>query len=448
MNPVWLSGLAALALLALATLVAALLGGLVAAFGVLAIGAVGLVAWHLRHLARLLRWAAGAGEAPVPEGRGVWGLAFTALYRRMRLRSARQRDLKLALDRFESGAEAMPEGVVVLDGDNRIEWANSRAERHLGVDSRRDRGAPIVNLVRQPAFVHYLASGETGEPLVLPSAREALTLSLQVVPFGAAEKLLMSRDITRLEAVARVRRDFIANVSHELKTPLTVLMGFVETLADVPLEEAQRKRCLALMADQAKSMQRLVDDLLTLSALESEESPLSETEFAIVPLLRTLSADAESLSAGRHEITLTIASPAMIYGSRDELASAFANLVSNAVRYTPDAGRVALDWRVGENGGEFSVSDTGIGIAAEDIPRVTERFYRVDRSRSRATGGTGLGLAIVKHVLIRHQGELSIESEPERGSRFTARLPARRVLVADAPSPVRRAETTNTTSPR
>jgi len=432
MSPIWLSGVAALALLALAALVAGMSGGLGAACGVLAIGAIVVVGWHLFHLDRLFRWAAGPIDAQVPEGRGAWGQAFGALYRRMRLRSARQRDLRLALERFESGAEAMPEGVVVLDGDNRIEWANSRAERHLGIDSRRDRGAPIVNLVRQPAFVHYLASGETREPLVLQSAREtALTLSLQIVPFGVEDKLLMSRDITRLEAVARVRRDFIANVSHELKTPLTVLLGFVETLADVPLDEAQRKRCLALMADQAKSMQRLVDDLLTLSALESEESPLRETEFSVVPLLRALSADAESLSAGRHEIALTIAAPAMVYGSRDELASAFANLISNAVRYTPDGGRIALDWRAGKDGGEFSVSDNGIGIAAEDIPRLTERFYRVDRSRSRATGGTGLGLAIVKHVLIRHQGELTIESEPERGSRFTARLPARRVRVVE-----------------
>jgi len=454
-SPVWLSGLAALALLGLAALVAGLSGGAAAAGGVLAIGAIAIIGWHLRYLDRLLRWASGPIDAQVPEGRGAWGLAFTALYRRMRLRSARQRDLRLALERFESGAEAMPEGVVLLDGDNRIEWANSRAERHLGIDSRRDRGAPIVNLVRQPAFVDYLASGETGEPLVLQSSREtALTLSLQIVPFGVEEKLLMSRDITRLEAVARVRRDFIANVSHELKTPLTVLSGFIETLADVPLDESQRKRCLALMADQAKSMQRLVDDLLTLSTLESEESPLRETDFAIVPFLLALSADAKALSAGRHEIALTISNAATVRGSRDELASALGNLVSNAVRYTPDGGRIALDWRVSSEGGEFSVTDTGIGIAAEDVPRLTERFYRVDRSRSRATGGTGLGLAIVKHVLMRHQGELRIESEPERGSRFTARLPLRRVTAesADAFAPMAAdsaAETpTNIASPR
>ncbi len=449
MSPVWLSGLAALALFALVALVAGLSGGAGAAVGVLAIGAMLVIGWHLYQLARLLRWAMGPIDAPVPEGRGAWGLAFTALYRRTRLRSARQRDLRLALERFESGAEAMPEGVVVLDANNRIEWANSRAERHLGIDSRRDRGAPIVNLVRQPAFVRYLVGGETGEPLVLPSAREAaLTLSLQIVPFGVEEKLLMSRDITRLEAVARVRRDFIANVSHELKTPLTVLLGFIETLTDVPLDEVQRGRCLALMGDQAQSMQRLVDDLLTLSALESEESPLDEAEFAIVPLLRALSADAKALSAGRHDIALTIDAAATIHGSRDELASAFGNLISNAVRYTPDGGRITLDWRVNADGGEFSVADTGIGIAAEDVPRLTERFYRVDRSRSRATGGTGLGLAIVKHVLMRHQGELRIQSEPERGSHFTAWLPPQRVLPQDDASSEDPTVITSTASPR
>jgi two-component system phosphate regulon sensor histidine kinase PhoR len=446
MSPVWLSGLAALALVALAALVVGLSAGIAAACGVLALGAGLAVGWHLKQLDRLLRWAAGPVDAQVPEGLGAWGQVFSALYRRMRLRSARQRDLRLALDRFESGAEAMPEGVVVLDGNNRIEWANARAERHLGIDSRKDRGAPIVNLVRQPAFVHYLADGETSEPLVLQSSREAaLTLSLQIVPFGVEEKLLMSRDITRLEAVARVRRDFIANVSHELKTPLTVLSGFIETLTDVPLDEAQRKRCLALMGDQAQSMQHLVDDLLTLSALESEESPLDETEFAIVPQLEGLAADAKALSAGKHEIAMTIDGPATIYGSRHELASAFGNLISNAVRYTPDGGRITLEWRGDEDGGAFSVTDTGIGIAADDIPRLTERFYRVDRSRSRATGGTGLGLAIVKHVLIRHQGDLRIESEPGRGSIFTARLPRRRVSVAaEAPVP----GATNIASPR
>ena len=434
MTPIWRRGLLApLGVGLLALLIWPFAGG-VAALAALAVGALAIALWHLAQLDALARWASGALETPVPEGRGTWALAYGALYRRVRLRSARQRDLRLALDRFVSGAEALPEGVVVLDAGNRIQWANPRAQLHLGVELRKDAGAPIVNLVRQPAFVQYLASGDFSEPVIVESQREAaMTLSIQIVPFGVEEKLLMSRDITRLEAVARLRRDFIANVSHELKTPLTVLTGFLETLADLRLEERQRQRYLALMAEQAQNMQRLVDDLLTLSALESEASVLQETEFAMVPLLLQVSADAKALSAGRHEITLNINDQANVLGSRDELASAFGNLVSNAVRYTPDGGRIALDWRVGAEGGEFTVADTGIGIAAEHIPRLTERFYRVDRSRSRATGGTGLGLAIVKHVLIRHQADLLIDSAPAQGSRFTVRLPARRVRKTAEP---------------
>ena len=406
--------------------------GVAAALAVTAVGALAIIAWNLLQLSALARWASGPVEVPVPEGRGTWALAYAALYHRVRLRSARQRDLRLALDRFVSGAKALPEGVVVLDADDRIEWANPRAEAHLGLDLKHDSDAPIVNLVRHPAFVHYLAVGDFSEPVIIQSTREsALTLSLQIVPFGVEEKLLMSRDITRLEAVARVRRDFIANVSHELKTPLTVLAGFIETLTDVEMDERQRQRCLALMREQANSMQRLVEDLLTLSALESEQL-VNEGEFAVVPLLLAVSSDAKALSGGRHEVTLTIRDAATLLGSREELASAFGNLVSNAVRYTPEGGRISLEWRVTDGGGEFTVADSGIGIAPEHVPRLTERFYRVDRSRSRATGGTGLGLAIVKHVLIRHQAELMVASEEGRGSSFTVLLPPHRVrIVAD-----------------
>jgi two-component system phosphate regulon sensor histidine kinase PhoR len=435
-SPIWRRGLIAPLVLVAVALVVWPLAGADAALALLAVGLLAIVAWHLHQLDALARWAGAGPEEAVPEGRGTWALAYAALYRRVRLRSARQRDLRLALERFVSGAEALPEGVVVLDRANRIQWANPRAGVHLGIDLRHDAGAPIVNLVRQPAFVQYLASGDFSEPVVVESQREAgMMLSIQMVPFSVEEKLLMSRDITRLEAAARLRRDFIANVSHELKTPLTVLSGFLETLADLKLDERQRQRYLALMSEQAQNMQRLVDDLLTLSALESEDSVLLEGEFALVPLLLQVSADAKSLSSGRHEITLDIRDQANVVGNRDELASAFVNLVSNAVRYTPDGGRIALEWRVTGEGGEFSVADTGIGIAAEHIPRLTERFYRIDRSRSRATGGTGLGLAIVKHVLLRHQAELAIESAPGQGSRFTVRLPARRVkAAADAPS--------------
>src|SRR5450631_144242 len=455
MSALWLRGLVAPMLVAALSGVAWLLYGPDVAFAVMALGLLATIGWHLWQLHKLAQWAAGPIDAPVPEGRGTWTIAYAALYRRVRQRSARQRDLRLALDRFVRGAEALPEGVVVLDASDRIRWANPRAEAHLGIDLRQDRGAPIANLVRQPAFVQYMASGDYHEAVVFPSMREGTsTLSVQIVPFGVEEKLLMSRDVTRLEAVARVRRDFIANVSHELKTPLTVLTGFIETFVDLDLEAKQRQRYLALMQEQAKNMQRLVDDLLTLSSLESEQNIAAETEFAIVPLLLELSSDAKALAGGRQEITLSIGDTASVLGSRDELASAFGNLVSNAVRYTPDGGRIALDWKVTDRGGEFSVTDTGIGISVEHVPRLTERFYRVDRSRSRATGGTGLGLAIVKHVLIRHQGELIIDSEVGLGSRFTVRLPLRRIkivadgVIADGATHAGALADTNTSDPR
>jgi two-component system, OmpR family, phosphate regulon sensor histidine kinase PhoR len=225
-----------------------------------------------------------------------------------------------------------------------------------------------------------------------------------------------------------MRRDFIANVSHELKTPLTVISGFVETMQDMELDSRQRARFLQLMLEQAKNMQRLVADLLTLSSLESEHNFVTDERFAIVPLMLEISNEAKALSKGQHEISLAIGDAATVLGSREELASAFGNLVSNAIRYTPAHGRIAIAWRVDRDGtGVFSATDSGIGIAAEHLPRLTERFYRVDRSRSRATGGTGLGLAIVKHVLLRHQAELEIDSEIGRGSTFAVRLPARRV---------------------
>lgn len=429
MRAIWLRGLVAPCLVALGAAAGGALWGSGAALAIMGGGAIVVIGWHLHQLAQLARWADEPVDSPVPEGRGTWALAYAALYRRVRLRSARQRDTQLALHRFVSGAQALPEGVVVLDATDRIQWANNRARQHFGLDLEQDLQAPIVNLVRHPLFVKYLAEGDYGEPVVIASTRDGvITLSLQIVPFGVEEKLLMSRDVTQLEAVARMRRDFIANVSHELKTPLTVLAGFIETLTDVQLDARQTKRCLALMQEQATSMQRLVEDLLTLSTLESDQNPVHETAFAIVPLLLELSAEAKALSRGKHEITLDIVDAAEIIGGRDELRSAFANLVSNAVRYTPEGGRIALEWTIRDGRGEFSVADTGIGIAEEHIARLTERFYRIDRSRSRATGGTGLGLAIVKHVLIRHQAELNIESQPGRGSRFTVRLPGQRVV--------------------
>ena len=437
MSPIVIAGLGApIAVLILAAL-AGFLFDAAWAVGVLAAGLVALVGVHLRQVNRLARWADAPLDAPVPEAGGAWGVALSALYRRVRSRALHQRGLATTIERFSSAVEALPDGMVILDAANRIQWANARAQAHLGFDLVKDSGRPLLNFMRQPEVVRYLETGDYTDAVVIDSLREAgTTLSIQVVPFGVEERLLISRNITQLEAVARMRRDFIANVSHELKTPLTVVSGFLETLQDLDLEPRQRTRYLQLMAEQAKSMQRLVDDLLTLSALESEENPLAEMAFDVVPLLLEVSADAKALSNGRHTVALDIGEASVVLGSRDELASAFGNLVSNAVRYTPEGGRITLAWHVDPDGrGTFGVADTGIGIAPEHVPRLNERFYRVDRSRSRATGGTGLGLAIVKHVLLRHQAELDVMSEPGAGSTFMVVLPARRVRPASAAEP-------------
>ena len=395
------------------------------ALGVLALGAAGIIAFHLYHLHLLAEWARDSSHAAVPEGRGTWTDVFAAIYKHVRVRLAYERDLRHIIERFRLAAEALPDGIVVLDRNNRIEWANARAVAQLGLDPKQDIAQPVVNLVRQPEFLRYLEAGDWGESVVVPSSRAAgRSLALQLVPYAVDKKLLMSRDVTEVEAVARMRRDFIANVSHELKTPLTVISGFVETLQDLDVDGRQRSRFLQLMQEQARNMQRLIADLITLSALESEQNPLTDERFAVVPLMLELSNDAKALSKGEHEVELDIGEAATIVGSREELASAFGNLVSNAIRYTPPGGKVTLSWRVDADGsGEFSVSDTGIGIAPEHVPRLTERFYRVDRSRSRATGGTGLGLAIVKHIVNRHRGQLSIESEEGIGTTVTVWLP-------------------------
>ena len=255
------------------------------------------------------------------------------------------------------------------------------------------------------------------------------TLAIQLVPFGEDLKLLISRDITRFEQVETMRRDFIANVSHELRTPLTVVGGFLESLEDyTELSEEDRAHFFQLMRDQTLRMQRLVEDLLTLSRLESAANPLQEEPVRIPQLLQQLQAEAQSLSQGRHQINLEVSSESGLFGSESELRSALGNLISNAVRYTPQGGEISVRWTVENDEGRFSVKDSGIGIEAQHIPRLTERFYRIDRSRSRETGGTGLGLSIVKHVLTRHQARLEINSAVGQGSTFCVIFPASRLV--------------------
>jgi two-component system phosphate regulon sensor histidine kinase PhoR len=383
-----------------------------------------LLVHHVRHLRRLARWLARPEPGKVPEGSGAWDEVLAALHRYERAAARRESELGEALARFRRAAQAMPDGVVLLDAQHGIEWCNDNAAAMLHLDPRSDVGRPIANLVRDPGFVDYLIGPPSPAHAVHVPMDERL-LAVQLIPYGESQTLLLARDVTQAERVENMRRDFVANVSHELRTPLTVLAGFLETVRSLKLDPQRVRDYLGMMAEQSDRMKHIIDDLLALSILEAAPSPAPE-RVRVAPLLERLRADAVALSAGRHEISLDGTPGTDLLGSASELASAFGNLVSNAVRYTPAGGSVKLEWRDGPEGASFSVVDTGPGIAAEHIPRLTERFYRVDRSRSRETGGTGLGLAIVKHALARHQASLEIDSELGKGSRFTARFPPQR----------------------
>jgi two-component system, OmpR family, phosphate regulon sensor histidine kinase PhoR len=384
---------------------------------------------HIANLTRLHVWLKEPSSATLPEGRGEWEEIFAGLARLLRRRTHIESRLSAALDRFQQAGAALPEGVIVLDENDRIEWCNPPAEAYFGLSSQRDRGQQITYLVRMPQFLEYLATRNYGEPLVLRSTRndQELTLSVQLVPYGDRDKLLLSRDITRWERLETTRRDFVANVSHELRTPLTVLGGFLETLSDMQEPDPDvLRRSLRLMSEQATRMQRLVEDLLTLSKLEIAQSPLREEIADLPEIARSLLREAQALSGGRHRFSLRLEQNDALLGSTEELRSALSNLISNAVRYTPEGGEIEMTWSKRDGEPVFVVRDSGIGIEPHHIPRLTERFYRVDRSRSRATGGTGLGLAIVKHVLSRHQARLEVESEPGKGSTFSVVFPAAR----------------------
>jgi two-component system phosphate regulon sensor histidine kinase PhoR len=384
---------------------------------------------QLREFRKLMRWASQKRLGDPPEAEGAWGEIFNALYRHRRAMLRRRRELAQLIVRSRRGAQALPYGVAVLDADYRLDWCNTSAREHLGLDPERDRKQPIVNMVRAPEFVEYLRAGDFSEPVRLGAPGGRRTLSLQIVSFGDEEHLLLSHDVTGAAQVEAMRRDFVANVSHELRTPLTVLAGFLETIQDLKLDASRVRDYVGMMAPQAERMKRLIDDLLTLSVLEHAPAPPSDERVAVRPLLERVRVQAEALSGGRHRISLELAGEHDLLGAEKELESAFLNLASNAVRYTPAKGEIRLAWR-SNGGGEFSVQDNGIGIDPEHLPRLTERFYRVDRGRSRETGGTGLGLSIVKHALARHQAALAIESTPGKGSRFSARFPAARLAAA------------------
>jgi two-component system phosphate regulon sensor histidine kinase PhoR len=364
-----------------------------------------------------------------PKAFGTWEEIYYRLNKLVRSWRDQVLEIEQQHSRFIQAVQATPNGVVMLNEDDQIEWCNGIAEQHFGINAKRDAMQRITHILRKPAFVQYIIRQNYREPVRLTNMGmfEQFTLDVQIFPYGDKQKLVLSQDVSQIEKTDSMRRDFVANVSHELKTPLTVLSGFLETVQELELNEADQKKYLDLMSVQTGRMKTLVEELLTLAKLEGNPEPPVTQVVPMGVMLSRLQSDAQGLSQGRHQIVVEQRSQKNILGDDLELYSAFGNLVSNAVRYTPDGGNITIRWADVGDEAIFSVIDTGPGIAEEHIPRLTERFYRVDRSRSRDTGGTGLGMAIVKHVISRHHGELKIESTLGVGSEFSLSFPQQRI---------------------
>ena len=430
MNTIWARSIVSLLLLAL---VCAAIAAVLSARTALIVAVVALLAQILfstYHTERLWRLLDAPVYGEVPSAPGVWGEIYYRLHKLAKRWHAQVRQVEQQHSRFIQAIQASPNGVAMLDDHDQIEWCNAIAEEHFGLDAKRDLRQHITHLVRHPDFVRYLNSHHYDEMLIMRGMGEKRqnVLSVQAFPYGENRKLVLSADITELERTDAMRRDFVANVSHELKTPLTVLSGFLETMREIPLPQPDRERYLELMDQQASRMRNIVDDLLVLAKLEGDAKPPSDQAIDMRAVLAHLREDATTLSGGRHHISFSVDDGLTVTGMETEIMSALGNLVTNAIRYTPEGGSIDVAWTQQGKEAVFAVTDTGFGIPSADIPRLTERFYRVDRSRSRDTGGTGLGLAIVKHVLQRHDATLEVKSEEGKGSTFSVRFPAQRTM--------------------
>jgi two-component system phosphate regulon sensor histidine kinase PhoR len=390
---------------------------------------IALVAYSLRNLYNLKRladWLGDPNAASIPIHFGIWGDIFARIARISSRQAEREKRLTRLVHEYTASTSALPDATVALDPSGRILWFNEAASSLLGLVAAKDVGQPLQNLFRNPEIPAFIADAEFGRSLETKApGNPNLRLEVRLAPYGDGQMLLLAQDITDRIHQERVRKDFVANVSHELRTPLTVVSGFIENMQNDPALPAERvARPLELMAQQAARMGQIVEDLLVLARLESQPVDHNHSEVSMNPLLQQVADECSGLREDAPKISVTINSQRLIRGDEKQLRSAIVNLVSNAVHHTPADGQIQIVWEdVGEQS-TLSVIDDGEGIAAEHIPRLTERFYRADTGRSRQRGGTGLGLAIVKHILKRHQAELEIESELGVGSRFVCRFPA------------------------
>ena len=415
-----------LELLALTALliVALILGWISGHVGLALFIAVALyLTWHLANLYRIERWLSVGRSFDAPSAWGVWRGLVDHFYQQRRRERERKRELLQLLREIRESTAAMPDGIVLMNQLGEIRWLNETAGRLLHLRVPQDIGQRLPNLVRHPDFIRYLNGRDYSEPVELSSSfGRGLHLSLRIVPYGEDQQLLLVRDSTRLHRLEQMRREFVANASHELRSPLTVMSGYLESMSEDARLRAAWGRPLEAMRQQTARMTAIVSDLLELSCLETESREAPYAPVDVAALTNRIREAALSLGEGPRDITLEVDGSLQLLGAERELYSAFSNLVFNAMKYTPAEGQVSVRWAADADGAAYTVTDTGIGIPAAHIPRLTERFYRVDRSRSRDSGGTGLGLAIVKHVLQHHGARLEITSEPGRGSRFTCRF--------------------------
>lgn len=387
-----------------------------------------LTLWQMQ---RLQHWLHNRHGEPPPEAGGAWGAIFDSIYHMQRRDQRARVRLQTVIERIQTSTAALRDGVVMLDSEGHLEWWNHSAEQLLGLRAPDDSGQHVHNLLRDPRFIKYFDQADYREPLDIPSPlRTNIWLQYNITRYGNGERLILVRDVTRLHNLEQMRKDFVANVSHELRTPLTVLVGYLETMIDTDDGSHPRwVRPLNQMQQQARRMESLLNDLLMLSRLETMGVSAEEKPVSIDLMLPGIRKDALALSGDRqHEITLECTTQVRLRGLETELRSAISNLVYNAVKYTQEGGQICISWSQDERGARLSVSDNGPGIASEHLGRLTERFYRIDSSRNSTTGGTGLGLAIVKHVMMRHEGELHINSTPGKGSEFVCMFPAERLI--------------------
>ncbi len=427
--------------LALVIIFSALIGVLVDHIALCIIsGMVFYILWQYRALTKILAFLRHAGDDNLPDLPGI----TNEIMREIDFLRAhhRQREEKLAryLDQFQEATEAAPDAFIVFDEQGKIEWSNIKAKDYLGINWPGDVGQRISNLARYPDFADYLCALEEGPkstPMIVirSPVKEALVLEVRVKTYGDRRRLLIARDITDVQRTNNMRKDFIANASHELRTPLTVISGYLEAFdGDLDMCPPSWRPLITQMRNQSTRMQRLIDDLLKLSRLESRTDTEPDVEIRVADMLSALHKEAELYSGIMEHVFYLDVQPALwLKGNQADIYSAFSNLVFNAVQYTPQKGVIRIRWYGDNSGAHFEVSDTGEGIAAEHIPRITERFYRADKGRSREKGGTGLGLAIVRHVIVQHDAQMHINSEPGKGTTVTCHFPKQRLINLEPP---------------